>query len=187
MGTSPVNLYPNFMHSLGDAAPEIMFSALSSELAWERRDGAPRSEYWTNTFGRPYTYGRGEGERTYQASQPHPMVDYVRDRIKGTFGVYLEGCFLNLYKDGTDSLGWHADDDPNIDHSKPIAVITVGCGRPIEFKSKEPGSHPERVLLTPGSLLMMKPGMQSTHFHRIPKIAEPTGPRISLTYRGLLP
>lgn len=47
------------------------------------------------------------------------------------------GCFLNMYEDGTDALGWHADDDPSIDHDKPIAVVTLGQGRMIHYRGKD--------------------------------------------------
>jgi alkylated DNA repair dioxygenase AlkB len=91
-----------------------------------------------------------------------------------------------MYEDGNDSLGWHADDDPGIDHTRPIAVITLGQGREIWFKENVKGSHPQRLFLEPGSLLLMHAGMQSTHLHSIPKAAREIGPRISMTYRGLV-
>lgn len=185
MSDAPVVYFDEFV---APAVQSAFFQALRDGLAWERREGAPRSEYWTNTFDRAYTYGRGAGVRTYEARVSHPVIDAVRNQIEAEAGVRLEGCFLNLYLDGSDSLGWHADDDPEIDHNRPIAVVTLGSGRDIAFKAQAPGSHPERLLLEPGSLLLMRPGMQQTHFHAIPKIKPgevPVGPRISLTYRGL--
>jgi alkylated DNA repair dioxygenase AlkB len=57
---------PNFVAKL---EIELMFSTLREQLPWERRDATPRSEYWTASPPRPYTYGRGAGRRTYM-SQP---------------------------------------------------------------------------------------------------------------------
>jgi alkylated DNA repair dioxygenase AlkB len=182
--TAPVTYIPEFLTPLTSMA---FHRQLRDELDWERREGAPRYEYWTNTFGRPYTYGRDLGRRTYEARYPHWLVDDARQRIQTQCGDFLEGCFLNRYVDGRDALGWHSDDDPSIDHTKPIAVITVGAGRAIQFKSQESGSHPVEQFLEPGSLLLMHAGMQSTHFHRIPKVGAVVGERISLTFRGLLP
>jgi len=63
--------------------------------------------------------------------------------------------------------------------------VTVGGGRDIEFLDKESGRK-VRIFLEPGSLFLMKAGMQDTHYHRIPKAGfVVTKPRISLTYRGL--
>lgn len=164
-----------------------LFETLRSELDWLRV--RRRSEYWTNTFERPYTYGRGVGALTYEPQPPHPVIDEVRVALAEETGVApLEGCFLNLYLDGSDALGMHADDDPGIDHTRPIAVVTLGHGRVLRYKAQAPGSHPTDLYLEPGSLLLMHAGMQQTHFHSIPSIKEAPetiGPRISMTYRGL--
>lgn len=157
-------------------------------ITWERRSDAPRYEFWTNTYGRPYTYGNGAGTRTYE-SQPCPRyVDYVRSRLAAAgYGVF-EGCFLNGYADSRDSLGWHSDDDPGIDHSRPIAVVSLGEARMIEYKPIDaPNSAKKGYILEHGSLFLMKAGMQHTHVHRIPKASFIAKPRISMTYRGLLP
>jgi alkylated DNA repair dioxygenase AlkB len=180
--SAPVTYVPDFV---SPAFGATAFERLRTELAWERRETAPRSEYWTNLFDRPYTYGNGVGQRTYQAQVSHPIIDEIRDSMFED-GTVLEGCFLNLYNDGTDALGWHADDDKKIDHAKPIAVLTLGQGRAIQFKSQERGSHPQELFLETGSLLLMHAGMQQTHFHRIPRVDVEIGPRISLTYRGLI-
>ncbi|USN14100.1 alpha-ketoglutarate-dependent dioxygenase [Brevundimonas phage vB_BpoS-Papperlapapp] len=185
MSDAPVVYFDDFISEpIRDAA----FLMLRDGLAWERRETAPRSEYWTNTFERDYTYGEGPGRRTYEARPSHPFIDVCRDQIEVEAGVRLEGCFLNLYHNGSDGLGWHADDDPKIDHNRPIAVITLGEGRDIAFKRNVKGAHPERMFLESGSLLIMRPGMQQTHLHAIPKVeGRDIGPRISLTFRGLVP
>jgi alkylated DNA repair dioxygenase AlkB len=177
------------------ADPGAVFTALWEQLDWERRPDAPRREYWTNLLGRPYTYGRGQGVRTYEHRPEHGIIGTLREALAAQHGVVLEGCFLNGYETSRDWLGWHADDDPGIDHTKPIAVITVGQGRPIEFREvKRAPSKGDKgefgdvitVPLEPGSLLLMHAGCQQTHQHRIPKIGHEVKPRISLTYRGLV-
>lgn len=176
--------------------PDIWFDRLWNELNWEKRPDAPRREYWTNPYERPYTYGRGAGERTYQSQDSHELIDLGRNLIKSIHGVYLAGCFLNGYETARDWLGWHADDDPNIDHSKPIAIITVGQSRAIQFRHVITPADKDRKgeygpvseqMLDSGSLCLMDAGMQFTHQHRIPKAGIVVQPRISLTYRGLIP
>jgi alkylated DNA repair dioxygenase AlkB len=180
MAKFPVTYTPNFITD-----PDVVFSGLWEDLNWEHRHGAPRREYWTNVFNRPYTYGKNEGVRTYASHITHPAIEFVSDKLEALLGFRYEGCFLNGYRDASDALGPHADDDPAIDHSRPIAVVTVGGGRDIEcidMVTKEKA----RVFLEPGSLFLMHAGMQSTHLHRIPKAGFVVSkPRISLTYRGL--
>lgn len=167
------------------ATSDYLFLTLKADLPWLEVAGN-RLEYWTNTFNQPYTYGNGVGRRTYQAQPDHDIIQGIRGRLENVSGVFYEGCFLNYYRDGSDSIGWHADDDPAIDHTKPIAVVTLGDGRRLEYKLKEPGSHPVGQFLAGGSLFVMKPGMQQTHFHRIPKTDRESGERISLTFRSLI-
>jgi alkylated DNA repair dioxygenase AlkB len=180
---------PNFINHADEA-----FKALREDLNWERRDTAPRSEYWTNIYDQPYTYGHGAGERTYQSQPNHFWIEDIDCDLRYKFTKelhklylpYYEGCFLNMYQDGSDALGWHADDDPGIDHSRPIAVVTLGQARRIQWKEQIPGSHPQEQLLEHGSLFLMPAGFQQTHFHRIPRDPSVDGVRISLTYRGLI-
>lgn len=185
--TEPVTYVSDF---LNNAYAIGLYNTLRVELDWERRDGAPRAEYWTNDFGRDYTYGHGRGQRTYSSRKMHAEILAVRYYI-ASFGYAvpeLEGCFLNMYENGQDALGWHSDDDPGIDHTRPIAVVTLGQGRDIQYKEiGAKGNEAIRtIFLEPGSLLLMHAGMQQTHVHRIPKVHEEIGPRISMTYRGLI-
>jgi alkylated DNA repair dioxygenase AlkB len=188
---APVTYIPGFAEH-----PDAWFTRLWGELDWEQRPDAPRREYWTNTLGRSYTYGRGAGERTYHPRPSHVLIDVARDRLKAGGHGFFSGCFLNGYEGKRDWLGWHEDDDPGIDHSLPIAILTVGQGRNIQFRKvlrKSTGKGDkgefgpvETLMLESGSLALMRAGMQDTHQHRIPKADFEAKPRISLTFRGLL-
>lgn len=176
---------------LNNAYAWSVYEQLRTELSWERRDTAPRYEYWTNRFDRAYTYGHGMGQRTYESQPNHQEIANIGLMLWMTQYEMIhrppEGCFLNMYEDGTDALGWHSDDDPGIDHTQPISVITLGQSRRIEFRGRDEKGHAPGIELKHGSLLIMHAGMQDTHVHRIPKIHEEIGPRISLTYRSLIP
>lgn len=181
--SDPVTYIPNF---LDFAKRHSVYDTMRLHIDWERRPDAPRSEYWTNTFWRPYTYGRGAGIRTYEPKPMHPVIHEVNVLIsRVTEAEMFEGCFLNMYQNSRDSLGWHADDDPGIDHSRPIAVVTLGAARPLRIRPIADLKDIAEVMVEPGSLLLMHAGMQDTHHHCIPKMGHDVGPRISMTYRGL--
>lgn len=173
---------------------DTVFRDLWDTLPWEKREDAPRRECWMNDPGKPYTYGRGAGERTYNPQPWHPVVKRIQSSLYyNGFKVNLDACFINGYENERHALGWHSDDSPEIDQTRPIAVISFGAPREIWFRRIPSSGNTvssdntvEKLLLEPGSLLMMFPGMQQTHQHRIPKHSAPCGPRISLTYRGLL-
>ncbi len=163
------------------------FDRLWNELDWVRRENTPRQEYYCNDFGTPYTYGRGAGVRTYEAQPYHPDIMAIRNNIEALTGTKFEVCFLNGYRDGSDQLGWHADDSPEMDDERPIAIVSLGARREIFFRPQDDKLAVTKLWLDSGSLCLMLPGMQKTHYHRIPKSSiNNCGPRVSLTFRGLV-
>jgi alkylated DNA repair dioxygenase AlkB len=164
---------------------DAQFERMWNTLDWERRDDAPRREYWQNNYDLPYTYGRGAGERTYAAKPWDDFVKSTMERLNAEFGFRLDCCFMNGYADKRDALGWHADDSPEMDPTEPVISLSLGGERDIEIRDNE-RTYAERFRLGHGSVFIMTPGMQQTHQHRIPKAGYEVGPRISLTYRGMI-
>lgn len=170
---------------------DTLFLTLWNELAWVRHDKVPRREYYVNTYGQPYSYGLPEYARTYE-SQPlvYPLYELLAN-VQRKCGQTFETMFLNGYENGSDFLGWHSDDSPEMDDNRPIAIVTLGAEREIWFrprpdKAADPNktANVEKLKLAHGSLCLMHAGMQDTHQHRIPKAGFECGPRISLTFRG---
>lgn len=165
--------------------PDAAFESLKNDLDWERRGSTPRSEYYINTLGDiPYVYGKGAGQREYRPRPMHPCVQAMIDDLRKLTGHEFEVCFLNRYHDQSDQLGWHADDSPEMDDARPIAIVSLGVEREIWFCPNTNKSDVERLKLGHGSLCLMAAGMQDTHWHRIPKAGFQCGERISLTFRG---
>lgn len=191
-----------------------VFNRLWGELNWVRVGNTPRREYYCNDVKVPYTYGKGAGVREYAVQPYHDDILNIKAILENEYGCKFEACFLNGYQDGSDHLGWHADDSPEMDDTRPIAIVSLGAVREIWFRknpdfstksimadlSKIKGNIDlgetmssleakhnavEKISLGSGSLCIMKPGMQDTHHHRIPKSnLHVCGPRISLTFRG---
>jgi len=178
----PIRYIPKFIPNADEA-----FSALKTELEWVRIGNTPRNEYYCNDFGVPYTYGNEEFARSYESQPYHPVITSIRNAIEKETGTIFEVCFLNFYQNQKDQLGWHADDSPEMDDARPIAIVSLGVEREIWFKEIGASNNPEdvtKIKLENGSLCLMLPGMQDTHLHRIPKASFVCGPRISLTFRG---
>lgn len=167
---------------------KAIFDRLWAELDWVRVGSTPRSEYYCNDVEVSYTYGKGAGVREYKVQPYHPDILAIKSKLEAQTGTKFEACFLNGYGDGSDHLGWHADDSPEMDDERPIAIISLGAEREIWFRpAPRDGAVDEvtKLKLASGSLCLMKPGMQDTHHHRIPKSGvQNCGPRISLTFRG---
>lgn len=166
----------------------VLLDTLWSELEWLDVAG-PRLEYYCNDVNVPYVYCRGAGQRLYQPQKPHSAIQHIRDVVESIVKCKMDVCFLNGYRDGSDHLGWHADDSPEMDPERPIVIVSLGAKREIYFRdmTTTPPDVPEvtKLLLESGSICIMHPGMQQTHQHKIPKaFYSPCGRRISLTFRG---
>lgn len=180
--TIPIQYHPNFIPT-----PDDLFRLLWIHLTWVRHDKVPRREYYSNDFDLPYTYGKGAGERTYEVQPWHPIMLDIRSQVQTLTGEVYETCFINGYDDGSDQLGWHADNSDEMDDRRSIAVVSLGAEREIWFRSNEEPKVIEKLKLGNGSLCLMNPGMQDTHQHRIPKSSlNECGPRLSLTFRGFV-
>lgn len=164
---------------------DVHLGRLLLGVNWVRRDRTPRQEAYYATSDTPYTYGSGLGIRTYLPDPSWPEhLPYLWAEAEHISGCKFELCFLNRYDSAHEHLGWHADDSPEIDPARPIAVVSLGAERELWFR-KNGSAERHGLLLGHGSILIMEPGMQQTHQHRIPKHPQPCGVRISLTFRGL--
>jgi alkylated DNA repair dioxygenase AlkB len=166
----------------------IRLEEIIDRVPWEEQ-AKTRKECFMSSPVTSYTYGQGKGVRTYTSIPFTAGVDVVMSRINSSMKTDYNGCFLNRYDSDKQHLGWHADDFVRMDHSHPIAVISLGQPREFwwrEFGYKGVVPPEQRLLLGSGSLMVMPPGMQQTHQHRIPKGDRDMGPRISLTFRRFI-
>ncbi|MDO5288117.1 MAG: alpha-ketoglutarate-dependent dioxygenase AlkB [Pseudomonadota bacterium] len=89
---------------------------------------------------------------------------------------------LNLYRDGRDSVAMHGDRVQELAPGWPIAILSLGAARDMLVRPRG-GGPAQRVLLAPGSVLVMSHASQHTHLHGIPKTTQTVGPRMSLAFR----
>ena len=165
-----------------------LFDALRAEIRWERHRvrirgrevDCPRLSGW-------------EGDATYAYSgitlRPAPWtarVAAVRRRIEAATGETFNSVLANLYRDGADRLGWHADDEPELGPAPVIASASFGAPRRFLLRPKRGGGASVPIVLEPGSLLVMRGPTQRHWLHSVPPTRRPVGPRINLTFRRIL-
>lgn len=132
----------------------------------------------------------GEKGRSYSYSgivmEPLPFDPRLAALKRKTEEVSLSSftsCLLNLYRDGMDSNGWHADDEKELGRNPVIASISLGQERIFHLRHKRQKELKHKILLEHGSLLLMKGETQHHWQHQIPKSRRPMDPRINLTFR----
>ena len=150
---------------------------------WGKTYPQPRLVAWYGDPGLRYTYSRITLETT-------PWTDtlaQVRARVEALSGCAFNSVLLNYYRDGRDSMGFHADDEPELGNEPVIASLSLGAERTLVFRHRHRKDLPDaRIALPSGSLLLMRGLTQHNWKHGIRKTAKPCGPRLNLTFRRIL-
>jgi alkylated DNA repair dioxygenase AlkB len=101
-------------------------------------------------------------------------------------GQGFNSVLLNLYRDGRDSVSWHADNEPGLGRDPVIASLSLGATRRFQLKHRRNGLR-VAIDLEHGSCLVMAGATQHHWLHQLPKTARPVGPRVNLTFRRMMP
>ncbi len=107
-----------------------------------------------------------------------PLLIRVQKYCKTEFN----GCLLNLYRNGDDCMGWHSDNEKELDALKSIASLSLGSSRDF-FLRNNLSSEKKSISLQNGDLLIMKPDCQKYWSHSIPRRRRVKDIRINLTFR----
>lgn len=143
----------------------------------------PRLTAFHGDFGVRYRYSG----KTLDAAGWTPQLAELRDQLKARLGLEFNCVLCNLYRNGQDSMGWHADNEPELGACPSIASISLGAARPFQIKPRagETGT-PSSLVLAHGSLLLMAGDMQQYWLHQLPKTRRQIAPRINLTFRQII-
>lgn len=139
----------------------------------------PRLTAWYGDPGASYAYS---GIR----SDPNPWNEgllYLKQKLELALGVDFNSVLLNWYRDGSDSLNWHADDEKELGSEPTIASVSFGAPRDFLFRSKDSNKTDVSLTLENGSLVVMKGKTQQNWVHSIPKRKGVRGSRFNLTFR----
>lgn len=144
-----------------------------------RRHPVPRLTTFLAEEGLRYRYSgtvhNGEGWPLWF----RPLLD----RVNEACDVRFNGCLLNLYRNGDDRMGWHADDEPEIDQQCPIASLSLGGSRDFVLRERTALKRKVSLQLSDGDLLVMHPGCQQRWMHSLPTRRRVLSTRINLTFR----
>jgi alkylated DNA repair dioxygenase AlkB len=142
----------------------------------------PRLMAWYGDVGSSYAFS---GKR-YEPAAWTSELSEIKGLVAKAAGVSFNSVLLNRYRNGNDSMGWHADDEPELGRDPVIASVNFGATRRFMFRHQQEGLKYE-LNLTHGSLLIMKGSLQHHWQHQVPKTAKPMAERINLTFRVIKP
>jgi alkylated DNA repair dioxygenase AlkB len=168
---------------------DALLASLAADIPWDTNvEGAfsrPRRTYWIGDFA--YSYS---GVTHAPSPWPEALLALRAAVERLAFGEdagQYRGALLNLYRDGGDSIGFHADNEPEIEPLSPIASISLGAARTFILKprSRKVGAYAPELALTlaHGSCLVMRGATQREFRHGVPAEPTVTAPRVNLTFR----
>ncbi len=132
-------------------------------------------------------YGDSNYAYTYSNVTRHalPWTDellHLKAIVEARTHANYNACLLNLYHSGEESMSWHSDDEASLGKNTTIASLSFGAERKFSLKHKVTKKSVSLVL-TQGSLLVMKGETQSNWLHCLPKMKNVDAPRVNLTFR----
>ncbi|MDQ2972156.1 MAG: alpha-ketoglutarate-dependent dioxygenase AlkB [Rhodanobacteraceae bacterium] len=173
------------------AATDQLFAQLHEEIFWERHRlkwfgreiDAPRLSCWIGDANAIYKYS---GTRF----SPRPWtstLSALQERVSNACGADFNSVLANLYRDGQDAMGWHSDDEPELDSTPVIASLSLGATRRFRLRDKRDPSNTRVLELGHGDLLRMAGATQRHYKHDLPRTRKAVGARINLTFRAIAP
>ena len=179
---------------LAAAEATELFNVLREKCVWERRktffqSAVPRDEAYYGDPGTHYSYSR----REYKPLAWIPELLSLKARVEaatpasayanlGLPKLPYNAVLCNLYHNGNDSVGLHADAEPEM--GPVIASVSLGAERLFHFKARN-GAIAFAERLPHGSLFIMAGQTQKNFKHEVPKESQIIQPRINLTFRRI--
>lgn len=170
------------------AQADALLAQLLAELAWEQREIVlfgrrilqPRLIAWAGELGYRYS-GQTLEPRAWTSA-----LASLRAAIERRVGVAFNHALVNRYRDGRDSMGLHADAEPELGDDPIVATVSLGATRRFVLVPRASSGERRSFLLVHGSLLVMGGTCQREFRHGIPRDAQVAHERVSLTFRRLL-
>jgi alkylated DNA repair dioxygenase AlkB len=173
-------------HWMNANEADVLFQSLTEQVAWEaktiriagRNILQPRLSAW---------YGDDDAVYTYSGlcNVPLPWIAsllQLKARVEGELQLPFKGALLNYYRNGDDSMGFHADNERELGPDPVVISVSLGASRRFVLRHVNNAAERIDIDLTHGSLLAMTGTTQRYFRHAVPK--QPgKGPRINITFR----
>ncbi len=168
----PILSLPDADHWL-DVLRSLVHWRTESIKLFGRQQTVPRQVAWYGTAGLSYRY----------SGIDHPTDGWPRQlAVLATLVSQLTGAsynfvLLNRYRDGNDSMGWHADDEPEL--VGDVCSVSLGAAR--RFLVEPPATGRQVLTLRHGDVAIIPRHWR----HCVPKTRKPVAERINLSFRCL--
>ncbi len=165
-----VEVVPGWM-----SGSHILLERLTTAVPWKQHD----RRLFEQTFREP----RLTAEYRSLHNVPEKALNDAVHALSQHYGVVYDSLWLNLYRDGQDSTGWHRD---RFSCRRPeciVPVLTLGATRRFLIKPRVGGTS---IAFKPGSgdLIVMGGRSQEDWVHGVPKEPGVAESRISINFQS---
>ncbi len=166
---------------------DALLAELTATLPWQqpritlygRSHPVPRLQSWHGDADAGYRYsGLAMTPQLWTRA-----LARLRDQVAAACGHHFNSVLANLYRDGRDSMGWHADDEPELGPQPWIASLSLGAARDFALRRKGARRTALTLPLRHNQLLLMPAAMQQHWQHALPRRLRVEQPRLNLTFR----
>ena len=165
------------------------YDALLNTIEWKndeiilfgKKIVTKRKVAWYGDSGIEYTYSNTTKKALSWTKELREIKLLIEEQIGSTFN----SCLLNLYHSGEEGMGWHSDDEKELEKNGTIASLSFGAERKFSFKHKKDQTT-FSILLENGSLLVMKDEIQLFWQHKLAPTKMVKSARINLTFRSIV-
>jgi alkylated DNA repair dioxygenase AlkB len=145
--------------------------------------GVPWKQHYRRLYDRNFLEPRLTAEYRHVSEVPHRPLVEMAAVLSRHYGVVYDSFWLNLYRDGRDSTGWHRD---RFSCRRPhciVPVLTLGATRRFFVKPRAGGPS---IGFAPrsGDLIVMGGRCQEDWLHGVPKSPGTARPRISINFQS---
>lgn len=166
-----------------------LLKRLLTSLHWQEEDififskwvKVPRLMCW---YGDPDAYYQYSGVN-HQPKPWTPELQAIKEKVEQHCQCAFNSVLANLYRDGRDSMGCHADDERELGINPVIASLSLGDERLFKMHHKK-SKQTLNITLAHGDLLVMAGTCQQHWLHSVPKTKSLKTLRINLTFRKIL-
>jgi alkylated DNA repair dioxygenase AlkB len=157
------------------SGPAPLFDSLKMLVPWAQH----HRQIFEQTFLEP----RLTAEYRNLRDVPHPALVDAAAALSSHYGVVYDNLWLNFYRDGQDSTGWHRDRFSCRLPQCVVPVLTLGVKRQFLLKPRGGGRS---IGFTPasGDLIVMGGRCQENWVHGVPKTPGMVEPRISVNFQS---
>lgn len=146
---------------------------------WRVGNGDEAVQTWARYVHEDQEDGRVDADAAATPAALRKIATVLSQR----YAVRFDSIWVNLYRDGQDSVAWHGDRNAKVLTNPLVVTVSLGARRRFLLRAKGTSSATHRLDPGAGDLVVMGGACQHAWEHTVPKTARGVGPRMSVTIR----